>query len=117
MDAAKLEGFYLFCMGRRAARRKDAGQGWSLAYAKDVFSVARTFIRWLAEHDYLVMPKKLLRVPSGSALGEGRADVDDEGIPGRAVEGSPEKLRAVPAAASELRHDAMGREPTARHRG
>ncbi len=117
VDAAKLEGFYLFCMGKVAARRKDAGQGWSLAYAKDVFSVARTFIRWLAEHDYLVMPKN---ISSRSFRFGASAKVvqtwTTEGIPpGRG--GVAGEAAAVPAAASELRHDAMGRERTARHRG
>ncbi len=93
VDAAKLEGFYMFCMGRVAERRKNAGQGWSLAYAKDVFSVARTFIRWLAEHDYLPMPKNIasrsFRFGSPAKVVQTWTTEEFQ----RAVEGSPEKLR------------------------
>jgi integrase len=59
IDAERLDGFYSCCLAKVAARRRDKGQGWSVAYAKDVFSVARAFVRWLVERDAIPPPKNL----------------------------------------------------------
>jgi integrase len=61
IDAQTLEGFYLHCLSQIAARRQDkAGkQGWSVAYARDVFAVARAFIRWLWESGTIELPKNI----------------------------------------------------------
>ena len=59
INTDKLDGFYRYCAGRVAARRTDPEAGWSLAYAKDVFSVAKTYIRWLWERAVLELPKNI----------------------------------------------------------
>jgi integrase len=62
LNAQALESFYAHCMKQVAARRQDddAGEaGWSVAYARDVFRVARAFVGWLAECDVIPTPKNL----------------------------------------------------------
>jgi integrase len=61
ITAQAVEGFYLHCLSQIAARRQDkAGKlGWSVAYARDVFAVARAFIRWLSDCDAIPLPKNL----------------------------------------------------------
>ncbi len=61
INAQTLEGFYLHCLSQIAARRQDqAGkQGWSVAYARDVFAVARAFVRWLWESSTIELPKNI----------------------------------------------------------
>jgi integrase len=44
IDAERLDSFYLHVVGK--IRRPGKEEGWSVAYAKDVFSVARSFIRY-----------------------------------------------------------------------
>jgi integrase len=93
VDAPKLEQFYLLCVGRMAERRADPDKGWSVAYAKDVFGVARSFIRWLAERDFCPLPKNIASRSfkfGGGARAVRTWTVNDFK---RAVEGSPEKLR------------------------
>jgi integrase len=55
-DATKLEGFYLHVMGKI---RRNGGDGWSVAYVKDVFSVARSFVRWLWERGVIELPRNI----------------------------------------------------------
>jgi integrase len=92
VNAAKVEGFYLYCAGRVAQRRKGEA-GWSVAYSRDVFSVARTFIRWLAEHDYCPLPKNISSrsFRFGSPAQVIKTWTVEEFR--RALDGSPEKLR------------------------
>jgi integrase len=59
IDAIRLQGFYLYCLSQVAARRKDPTTGWSLSFAKDVFSVAKTFVRWLWENGTIDLPKNI----------------------------------------------------------
>jgi integrase len=59
INAAKLEGFYQQCLVKIAAGRKQAEGGWSVSYARDVFSVARAFIRWLVERGTIDPPRNL----------------------------------------------------------
>jgi integrase len=59
IDATKLQGFYLYCLDRVAERRKDKKAGWSLAFAKDVFAVAKSFVRWLWETGRIELPRNL----------------------------------------------------------
>jgi integrase len=59
INAVLLERFYLLCIGEVAARRTNNKKGWSLAYARDIFSVAKGFIRWLAERDTIPLPKNI----------------------------------------------------------
>lgn len=59
IDAGKLSAFYLYCVGQVAARRSDPAAGWSIAYARDVFSVAKSFIRWLWERGFIELPKNI----------------------------------------------------------
>jgi integrase len=54
IDAAKLEGFYLYCLAKITAE-----DGWSISYARDVFSVAKAFIRWLVERGAIDPPRNL----------------------------------------------------------
>jgi len=59
IDADKLEGFYSFCLGKVAARRTAPGEGWSVAYARDVFSVTKGFVRWLWECGTIDLPRNV----------------------------------------------------------
>jgi integrase len=59
LDAGRLQGYYEHCLSRVAARRTGQEDGWSLAYAKDVFAVAKTFIRWLWEAGQIDLPKNI----------------------------------------------------------
>jgi integrase len=59
VNEAAVEGFYLFCQGQVALRLKDKSQGFSLAYAKDVFATARSFVRWLWESGTIELPRNL----------------------------------------------------------
>jgi integrase len=54
IDSDRLEGFYLFCLS------KIAEKGWSVTYAKQVFSAAKSFVRWLAEGGEFTPPANLL---------------------------------------------------------
>lgn len=59
IDAAKLQGFYQHCLAQVSARRKDGNAGWSLPFAKEVFAVARTWLRWLTEQGTIDPPRNL----------------------------------------------------------
>jgi integrase len=59
IDASRLQAFYLHCVGQVASRRADPGKGWSVAYARDVFAVAKAFIRWLWESGSVDLPKNI----------------------------------------------------------
>jgi integrase len=61
INSQTLEGYYLHCLKQITARRQDPGrkQGWSCAYARDVFSVARSFLRWLWECGTIELPKNI----------------------------------------------------------
>jgi integrase len=59
IDAQTLNSFYSHCLEQVAERRKDAGEGWSIAFAKDVFSVAKSFVRWAWEVGALELPRNL----------------------------------------------------------
>lgn len=59
IDAAKLQGFYLYCLAKTNARREDAKAGWSIAFARDVFSVAKAFIRSAWEQGSVELPKNI----------------------------------------------------------
>lgn len=59
IDAAKLQGFYEHCLTQVAARRKDKKAGWSLPFAKEVFAVARSWLKWLTEQGAIDPPRNL----------------------------------------------------------
>jgi integrase len=59
LNAVQLQRFYEHCLGQVAARRTSPGDGWSLPYARDVFSCAKTFIRWLWEAGEIELPKNI----------------------------------------------------------
>jgi integrase len=59
IDAARLQAYYLWCLGKVSARRRDGETGWSVAYAKETFAVARTWIRWLWEQGIIDLPKNI----------------------------------------------------------
>ncbi len=59
IDADKLDAFYRHCLGRVAARRQDGKTGWSVAYAKETFAIARTWIRWLWERGAIEPPRNI----------------------------------------------------------
>jgi integrase len=56
IDGPKLEAFYLYVAGKI---RRNGNDGWSVAYAKDVFSVARSFIRWAWEQGACELPRNI----------------------------------------------------------
>lgn len=60
IDAAKLQGFYEHCLTRVAERRNDKTTGWSVPFAKEVFSVARAWLRWLTEQGTVDAPRNLV---------------------------------------------------------
>jgi hypothetical protein len=51
VDAAKIQGFYSWCLERVRQRQQDpkGKAGWSSIYAKKVFDVARVFVKFLWE--------------------------------------------------------------------
>lgn len=59
IDAAQLQSFYLHVLAKTNARREDKSAGWSIAYARDVFSVAKAFIRWAWEQGAIELPKNI----------------------------------------------------------
>ena len=85
-----LEAFYLYCAGR--IRRDGGAGGWSVAYAKDVFSVARSFVRWAWEQGACELPRNIdMKAKFGSPMKAVKTwDVADFK---RAVEAAPGKLR------------------------
>jgi integrase len=50
IDAARLQGFYDWCILK---------EGWSKDYKAKVFGTARTFIRWLAEQGVIPLPMNI----------------------------------------------------------
>jgi integrase len=58
LTAARLQGFYAFCLGKVASRR-GGSEGWSVGYARDVFSVSKAFVRWLWEQEAITLPKNI----------------------------------------------------------
>ncbi len=61
IDGDRLEAFYLHCLGKVAARRKDAKAGWSVSFAKETFAVARSWIRYLSEKGTIDPPRNIAR--------------------------------------------------------
>jgi integrase len=61
IDGEKLAGFFRWCVAKIAERKANAQgkAGWSVVYAKKTFSVARAFIRWLAETEVIPLPKNI----------------------------------------------------------
>ncbi len=59
IDAASLHNFYLHCLTMVSSRRQGRGTGWSVAYARDVFSVTKGFVRWLWEQGAIDLPKNI----------------------------------------------------------
>ncbi len=59
INADLLERFYHHCIGQVAARKKNSKEGWSVAYARDVFGVVKGFVRWLAGKDVIALPKNI----------------------------------------------------------
>lgn len=52
--------WYVHCRGEVARRESEGKGGWSADYAKKVFGVARSFVRWLWERDVLAaLPRNL----------------------------------------------------------
>lgn len=58
IDAGKLSGFYARCINQVSSRREGKG-GWSVAFAKETFAVARTWIRWLWEQGIIDLPRNI----------------------------------------------------------
>jgi integrase len=62
ITAESWESFYLHCLARVTARQQNGPpDGWSAAYARDAFSVAGAFVRWLADSDLIAAPRNLGR--------------------------------------------------------
>jgi hypothetical protein len=67
IDGPKLEAFYLYCAEK--IKRHGAPGGWSVSYAKDVFAVARAFIRWAWEQGACELPRNIkIKAKFGSPL-------------------------------------------------
>lgn len=60
IEEGSLEASYHFCLSKIAERHADAGEGWSTPYAKEVFTVARCFVRWLVERNVIDTPPRNL---------------------------------------------------------
>jgi hypothetical protein len=61
VDAAKLQGFYSWCLGRVRERQQDptGKDGWSSSYAKKVFEAAKVFARYLSECELINLPRNI----------------------------------------------------------
>jgi integrase len=57
IDADKWDQFYLWLLS--PDRRSERGLAWSVAYRKDVFSVARAFVRWLWSKKVIELPRNI----------------------------------------------------------
>jgi integrase len=57
IDASRLDAFYLYALGR--VRKGGQGEGWSVAYVRDMFAVARNFIRWCWKQDSCELPRNI----------------------------------------------------------
>jgi integrase len=59
LDAAKLTGFYHFCLSKIGERCDDGKSGWSASHGQKVFATVRSWIRWLAEEGAVEMPSNI----------------------------------------------------------
>jgi hypothetical protein len=61
VDAAKLQGFYSWCLDKVRLRQQGpkGHAGWSNGYAKKVFEAAKLFVRHLAELDLIELPRNI----------------------------------------------------------
>jgi integrase len=59
IDAQRLDGFYQLCLRQITAGRRGLDGGWSVSYARDVFGVAKAFVRWLVERGTIDPPRNL----------------------------------------------------------
>lgn len=61
INSATLEAFFLFCHKQVNNRALDAAKkaGWSSEYAKKVFGIARTFVRYLWEENLIELPRNI----------------------------------------------------------
>jgi integrase len=57
IDADRWDRFYLWLLSPE--RLSERGKVWSTAYRKDVFSVARAFVRWLWEKNVIELPRNI----------------------------------------------------------
>ncbi len=61
VDAKTLEGFYHFCLSKFAEQRDDGKSAWSVPYAKQVFAVAKQWVKRLAENGAVSLPTNFNR--------------------------------------------------------
>jgi hypothetical protein len=59
INAGTLDSFYTYCRERIKERENDPAKGWSSVWAKDVFTAARSFIRWLSDTERIPPPRNL----------------------------------------------------------
>lgn len=61
ITAQRLHDFFLLCLKKVAERRNDPKKkaGWSIDYAKNVFSIARRFTGYLAETGLIALPSNI----------------------------------------------------------
>jgi hypothetical protein len=61
IDAARLHGFYLWCLAKVEERRGDPTHkaGWGSEYAKKIFATARSFVRFLWESGLIELPRNI----------------------------------------------------------
>jgi hypothetical protein len=61
VDAAKLQGFYSWCLDKVRQQQQDpkGKAGWSNSYAKQVFEAGKVFVRYLSEYDLIALPKNI----------------------------------------------------------
>jgi integrase len=61
IDAARLHGFYLWCLAKVEERQNDPTHkaGWGGEYAKKVFATARTITRFLWESGLIELPRNI----------------------------------------------------------
>jgi integrase len=57
--ADTLDSFATVCRERIREREQDAGKGWSGRWAKDVFSAAKEFVRWLSDTERITPPRNI----------------------------------------------------------
>jgi integrase len=59
VNAEQLDGFHSYCHSKIGERASDGKAGWSARYAKEVFTVARRWVRWLWEKELIALPRNL----------------------------------------------------------
>src|SRR5579884_3377101 len=59
VSAEQLDGFHFFCLSKIGEKAAGNKAGWSERYAKEVFAIARSWVRWLWGKGLIELPRNL----------------------------------------------------------